>query len=72
MIHQLFPSMCKLLNDIQSKFIKKKKLFSDLESNIYIAVSRKDNSKPLNFIDFGTKAKLMFNNSTLFPDEKQT
>ena len=24
MIHQLFPSMCKLLNDIQSKFIKKK------------------------------------------------
>ena len=25
MIHQLFPSMCKLLNDIQSKFIKKKK-----------------------------------------------
>ena len=34
MIHQLFPSMCKLLNDIQSKFIKKKKLSSDLESNI--------------------------------------
>ena len=24
MIHQLFPSICKLLNDIQSKFIKKK------------------------------------------------
>ena len=24
MIHQLFPSMCKLLNDIQSKSIKKK------------------------------------------------
>ena len=50
----------------------KKKLFSDLESNIYIAVSRKENLKSLNFIDFDTKAKLMFNNSTLFPNEKQT
>ena len=60
MIHQLFPSMCKLLNDIQSKFIKKKKLSSDLESNIYIDVSKKENLKPSNLIDIGTKAKLMF------------
>ena len=72
MIHQLFPSMCKLLNDIQSKFIKKKKLSSDLESNIYIDVSKKENLKPSNLIDIGTKAKLMFSNSTFFPDEKQT
>ena len=54
MIHQLFLSLCKLLNDIQSKFIKKKKinkLFSDLESNICIDVSKKENLKPLNLID---------------------
>ena len=50
MIHQLFTSMCKLLNDIQSKFIKKKKLSSDLESNTYIDVSKKENLKPLNLI----------------------
>ena len=41
-IHQLFPSMCKLLNDVQSKFTKKKKLCSDLEYNIYIDVSKKE------------------------------
>ena len=46
-IHRLLPSMCKLLNDIQSKFIKKKKISSDLESNIYIDVSEKESLKPL-------------------------
>ena len=72
MIHQLFPSMCKLLNDIQPKSIKKKKMSSDLEFNIYIDISKKENLKPLNLIDIGTKAKLMCTNSTFFPDEKQT
>ena len=47
MIHQLFPSVCKLLNDIQSKFIKKKKRSSDLEFNICIDVSKKENLRPL-------------------------
>ena len=72
MIHQLFPSMCKLLNDIQPKSIKKKKMSSDLEFNIYIDISKKENLKPLNLVDIGTKAKLMCTNSTFFPDEKQT
>ena len=43
-----------------------------MESNIYIDVSKKENLRPLNLIDIGTKAKLMFANSTFFPVEKQT
>ena len=54
------------------KIYQEKKLFSDLESNIYIDVSKKENLKPLNLIEIGTKAKLMSTNSTFFPDEKQT
>ena len=65
-------SMCKLLNDIQLKFIKQKNLSSDLESSIYIDVSKKENLNPLNLIDIGTKTKLMSTDSTFFPDEKQT
>ena len=45
---------------------------SDLEFNIYIDISKKENLKPLNLIHIGTKAKLMCTNSTFFPDEKQT
>ena len=59
MIHQLFPSMWELLNDIQSKFIKKKKrslTWSPLD--IYIDVSKKENLRPLNLIDIGTKANI--------------
>ena len=59
MIHQLFRSLWKLLNDIQSKFIKKKKLFSDLESNICIDVSKKENLKPLNLIDIEWARRLL-------------
>ena len=70
-IHQLFPFMCKLLNDNQD--LSKKKTPSDLDSNIYIDISKKENLKnPLSLIDIGTKAKLMFTNLTFFPDEKQT
>ena len=38
-------------NQNLSKKKKKKKLFSDLESNICIDVSKKENLKPLNLID---------------------
>ena len=70
-IHQLFRFMCKLLNDNQD--LSKKKTPSDLDSNIYIDISKKENLKnPLSLIDIGTKAKLMFTNLTFFPDEKQT
>ena len=70
-IHQLFPFMCKLLNDNQD--LSKKKTPSDLDSNIYIDISKKENLKnPLSLIDIGAKAKLMFTNLTFFPDEKQT
>ena len=72
MIHQLYPSMCKLLNDLLSKFVKKKKLSPDLSLNVQIDVSKRENLKPLNLIDIGTKAKLLFSDSTFFPDEKQT
>ena len=55
------------------KIYQKKKNPSDLDSNIYIDISKKENLKnPLSLIDIGTKAKLMFTNLTFFPDEKQT
>ena len=54
------------------KFYQEKKFSSELESYIYIDMSQKENLKPLNLIDIGTKGKLMFTNSIFFPDEKQT
>ena len=42
------------------KIYQEKKISSDLESNIYIDVSKKKNLRPLNLIDTGTKAKVMF------------
>ena len=44
-----------IFNQNLRKF-KKKKLSSDLESNTYIDISKKENLKPLNVIDIGTKA----------------
>ena len=38
---------------------KKKKLFSDLESNICIDVSKKENLKPLNLIDIEWARRLL-------------
>ena len=66
MIHLLCPAMCKLLNDLQSKFIKKKVLPSDLSANVNIDVNKKENIKPVNLIDIGTTAKVVFLDSSFF------
>ena len=41
-------------------------------SNVQFDAGKKENSKPLNIIAIGTKAKLWFSDSTFLPDEKQT
>ena len=45
MIHLLHPALCNLLYTLQRKFIRKKKLSSDLSENIYIDVNNKKNVK---------------------------
>ena len=72
MIHLLHPAMCKLLHSLQSKFIRKKFLPDDTNDCIAIDVNKKENIKYLHLIDIGTKAKVMFSDSTFFPEDKQT
>ena len=58
MIHLLYPSVCKLLSDYQSKCLQEKVLSNESCKNIDL--SKKENLKPLNLIGIGTKAKVMF------------
>ena len=52
MIHLLYPALCKLMNALQMKFVKKSKLSSDdITKNVYINVSEDKNIKPLSKID---------------------
>ena len=72
MIHHLYPTMLSLLYELQRKFIRKSKLNAeDLSQNFTIDVNREKNVKPLNLIDVGSKAKPMFSQNTLIPDEAQ-
>ena len=71
MIHQLYPSLYKLLNDFQSKFVNKKKSLY-LSSNVQIDVGKKAYLRQLNLIDISTEAKLLFSDSKFLSDEKQT
>ena len=70
MIHLLYPSMCKLLSDCQSKCLKEEVLSNKSCKNTDL--SKKENLKPLNLMHIGTKAKVMFADSNFFPAEKQT
>ena len=65
MIHMLNAVLCKLLYNLLSK------LSDNLEVNTNIDVSKKEIVKPLNLIEVGTKARLLFCDNSLFPDEKQ-
>ena len=73
MIHHLYPAMLSLLYELQRKFIRKSKLNAeDLSQNFTIDdVNKEKNVKPLNLIDVGIKAKMMFSQNTLIPDEAQ-
>ena len=60
--------MCKLLINLQSKCTKKKVLSNESCKNIDLG--KKENLKPLNLIDIGTKVKVM--RLDFFPNEKET
>ena len=70
MVHLSYPSMCKLVNDLLSKWTKKKVLTNESFENIDLG--KKENMKPLNLIDVEIKAKVMFADSNFFPNKKQT
>ena len=55
-IYSLYSSMCKLVSNLQQKFIRKK-LLSDVDSdnNLLIDIHFKENRKALQSVDIGTK-----------------
>ena len=54
-----------------NKFIRKRFLSVKDSDNISIDVLKKENWKPANFIDIGTKAKVLFGSSSFMTDEGQ-
>ena len=63
-IHLLYFSMCKLVSNLQQKFLRKK-LLSGLDSeNVSVDNRFKKNRKTLQFVDIGTKAKSILNEHT--------
>ena len=68
-VHLLYPPICKLLSNLQSKYIKNKVLSNQSRENINLG--KKENLKPLNLIDIGRKVKVMYADSNFFSDEKQ-
>ena len=56
MIHLLYPALCKLMNVLQRKFIRKIKLSSDDTTKKVGDVGDDRNIKPLSKIDVGAKA----------------
>lgn len=69
-IHLPKPAMCKLLNDLPSKFIKDKGSVWWPECKYWYWCMQKGKTKSLNLIGIGTKAKLMFSAATFLPDQK--
>ena len=64
-IHLLHFSMCKLISNLQQKFIRKKLLSGVDSKNLLVDNHIKENSKALQFVDIGTKAKSILNKQTL-------
>ena len=72
MIHLLYPVLCKLMNALQMKFVKKSKLSSDdITKNVYINVSEDKNIKPLSKIDVGTRAKTLLSKNVMASDTEK-
>ena len=72
MIHLLYPEMCKLLTNIMRKFIRNKYADQPPPAGLHtVDVTKEKYQKPLNLIDIGTKAKVLFSNVSFLPSEEQ-
>ena len=72
LIHQLYPAMMSLLYSLMRKIIKSSKLNTeDLSKNITIDVTKTNNVKPLNLIEVGCKAKLLFSQNIITESEQE-
>ena len=71
MIHLLYPEMYKLLESSMTKFIRKKRLANISSDDMHkIDVTIETNHKPVNMIDVGTKAKVLFSVVDFIQSEK--
>ena len=74
MIHLLYLALCKLMNALQRKFVRKIKFSLDgTTKNVYINVGDDRNIKPLSKIDVEAKAKTLLSHNviTAFDIEKE-
>ena len=60
----LYFSMCKLVSNLQQKFIRKKLLSGVDSENLLLDIYFEENRKALQFVDIGTKAKSILNEQT--------
>ena len=66
MIHLLYFVLCKLMNMLQRKFVRKIKSSSDdTTKNVYANVRDNRNIKPMSKIDVGTKAKILLSKNVI-------
>ena len=63
-IHLLYSSLCKLVPNLQQKFIRKKLLSGVDSENLLVAAHFKENRKALLFVGIGTKVKSTLNVQT--------
>ena len=72
MIHLLCPTLCKLMNALQRKFVRKIKLSSDdTITNVYINVGDDRKIKPFSKIDVGMKAKTLLSQNVMMASDKR-
>ena len=73
MIHLLYPEMINLLTKLMRKFSKKKRVDKPTAAGLHTPnVSLEKNQRPLNAIDIGTKAKVLFADVNFLPSEQQS
>ena len=70
MIHLLYPTLCKLMNALQRKFVKKIKLSSDdTTKNVYINVGDDRKIKPFSKMNGGMKANTLFSQNVMMASD---
>ena len=73
MIHLLYPEMINLLTKLMRTFIKKKRVDEPTAAGLHtLNVSLEKNQRPVNAIDIGTKAKVLFADVNFLPSEQQS
>ena len=73
MIHLLYPEMINLFTKLMRKFIKKKRVDEPTAAGLHtLNVSLEKNQRPVNAIDIGTKAKVLFADVNFLPSEQQS